>query len=148
MNRSDFIRILARRNPDLPPEETARLANRVFADIARHLARGGRVELRGFGTFFVRNLPARRGRNPQTGEMMEILARRLPRFKAGAQLRFKVADAFDSPSRPPSPQKPPAKRAAKRTAKPAAPKPAAKKPAAKKSPPKKPAAKTAAKKTP
>ena len=90
MTKSEFLRALSRRHPELPPDETARLANLVFGEIVRQLGEGGSVEIRGFGTFMARRLNARRARNPRNGEALEILARRIPRFRAGVNLRRKV----------------------------------------------------------
>ena len=90
MKKSEFLRALSRRHPEMTAEETARLANFVFERISRQLGEGGRVEIRGFGTFVTRRLKARRAHNPRNGESMEILPRSVPRFRAGASLRRKV----------------------------------------------------------
>ena len=58
--------------------------------IAEGLAKGERIDLRGFGAFAVRESAARSGRNPQTGETIQIAARRVPTFKAGKELRDRV----------------------------------------------------------
>lgn len=90
MTKSQFLRTLSARHPEMTAEEVSRLANRVFEEISRQLGEGGRVEIRGFGTFLARRLNPRRARNPRSGESLEILARRIPRFRAGAVLRKKV----------------------------------------------------------
>jgi nucleoid DNA-binding protein len=61
--------------------------------IAEGLSKGERIDLRGFGAFAVRESAARTGRNPQTGEAMQIAARRVPTFKAGKELRDRVNQA-------------------------------------------------------
>ena len=58
--------------------------------VAEELAKGERIDLRGFGAFAVRESAARAGRNPQTGETIQIAARRVPTFKAGKELRDRV----------------------------------------------------------
>ena len=93
MTRSEFLRMVAQRHPEWPMTETTRLANLVFDEIARQLGEGGNVEIRGFGTFISRRLNARIARDPRTGETLEILARRIPRFRAGTTLRAKVERA-------------------------------------------------------
>ena len=62
----------------------------VSDEIAATLTRGGRVELRGFGAFSVKQRNARVGRNPRTGEAVSVAAKRLPYFKTGKQLREKL----------------------------------------------------------
>ncbi len=62
----------------------------VLEEIALALARGGRVELRGFGAFSVRKRNARTGRNPRTGATVKVAAKRVPFFKPGKELRLKV----------------------------------------------------------
>lgn len=96
MKKSEFLRALARRHPEMSADETARLANLVFGEISRQLGEGGNVEIRGFGTFISRRLKPRRARNPRNGESLEILARRIPRFRAGVSLRAKVGRQPDA----------------------------------------------------
>ena len=96
MTRSEFLRVVAQRHPEWPMAETTRLANMVFDEIAGQLANGGNVEIRGFGTFISRRLNARRARDPRSGEALEILARRIPRFRAGVSLRAKVERAGEA----------------------------------------------------
>ena len=111
MTKSEFLRALSRRHPEQSPDETARLANLVFGEIARQLGDGGRVEVRGFGTFMARRLNARRARNPRNGEALEILARRIPRFRAGVTLRRKVDRPPDPPKKAQKPKQPKAENA-------------------------------------
>jgi integration host factor subunit beta len=70
--------------------DVERLSDTVLEQIAAALARGDRVELRGFGAFSVRTREARTGRNPRTGEAVGVKAKRVPFFKAGKELRAKV----------------------------------------------------------
>lgn len=61
-----------------------------FEEIAQRLAEGGRVELRGFGTFSTRERDARTGRNPRTGETVDVPAKRVPYFKPGKEMRERL----------------------------------------------------------
>jgi integration host factor subunit beta len=64
-----------------------RIVTTIFNEISAALARGDRVELRGFGAFSVKHRNARTGRNPRTGETVHVGAKRVPYFKTGKQLR-------------------------------------------------------------
>lgn len=90
MVRSEFIAALAARNPHLRPADVERLANIVFDEIAQALARGDRVELRGFGAFSVRKRDARTGRNPRTGQSVDVAEKVAPFFRPGKELRARV----------------------------------------------------------
>ncbi len=61
-----------------------------FEEITQRLAEGGRVELRGFGTFSTREREARTGRNPRTGESVDVPAKRVPYFKPGKEMRERL----------------------------------------------------------
>jgi Bacterial nucleoid DNA-binding protein len=63
--------------------------------VSQSLAQGERVEIRGFGSFALRSRPPRVGRNPRTGEMVQVPAKRVPHFKAGKELRLRVDAARD-----------------------------------------------------
>jgi integration host factor subunit beta len=90
MIKSQLIAALADRHPHLTHAHAERVVNRVLDEIAAALERGDRVELRGFGAFSVRHRPARRGRNPRTGEAVSVKAKSVPFFKAGKELRLRV----------------------------------------------------------
>ena len=92
MRKRTLIQSLCKQFPDLPPHVVAAMSNTIFDMIIQALADGRRVEIRNFGTFYLSNLPMRMLRNPRNGELMEVPARRLPRFKTGKQLRNKVND--------------------------------------------------------
>ena len=64
--------------------------NSVFASLAEALARGERIEIRGFGSFIVKRRNAREGLNPKTGEVVSVMAKRVPFFKAGKELKQRV----------------------------------------------------------
>lgn len=90
MIKSQLITAVAERHPTLTHAEAERVVARVLEEIAEALTRGDRVELRGFGTFSVRNRPARDGRNPRTGEKVAVKEKHVPFFKAGKELRERV----------------------------------------------------------
>ncbi len=70
--------------------EAEAIVHEVFAALTEALTRGDRIELRGFGTFTVKDRPARAGRNPHTGARVSIVAKRVPFFKASKALRERV----------------------------------------------------------
>jgi len=86
MVRSEIVRKIADDNPHLVLEDVERLVATVFNEIIEGMAAGQRVELRGFGVFTPKKYDARIGRNPRTGESVEVEAKCLPRFKTGKPL--------------------------------------------------------------
>lgn len=92
MIRSELLQELHKDNPDLRAEEIEQVVDVFFDEIAQRLAEGGRVELRGFGAFSTREREARTGRNPRTGEAVEVPAKRVPYFKAGKEIRNRLND--------------------------------------------------------
>ena len=90
MVKSELIMRLAELNPHLYQRDIERIVSTVFEEISAALARGDRVELRGFGAFSVRSRPARLGRNPRTGETVEVPAKAVPFFKSGKELRERL----------------------------------------------------------
>ncbi|MFQ3622156.1 MAG: integration host factor subunit beta [Acetobacteraceae bacterium] len=90
MTRSELIDELARLNPHLLHRDVEAIVATVFDEIAAALARGDRVELRGFGAFSLKSREPRIGRNPRTGEAVPVAAKRLPFFKAGKDLRERI----------------------------------------------------------
>ena len=100
MIKSELIAKLASENPHLTRADVERVVNTLLESVTGSLERGGRVELRGFGAFSVRGRPARSGRNPRTGEAVEVQAKAVPFFKSGKELRERLnidsdADADD-----------------------------------------------------
>ncbi|GGE04753.1 integration host factor subunit beta [Tsuneonella deserti] len=87
MIRSELLQALARENPDLRAEEVEQVLDTFFDEIGKRLAEGGRVELRGFGAFSTRERAARKGRNPRTGEAVDVPAKKVPYFKPGKEMR-------------------------------------------------------------
>ena len=89
MNKSDLVRHIAEETGQTRSAAEAAV-NAMLSGIAGSLARGEAVSLPGFGTFGTRSRPARTGRNPRTGESVEIAASTAPTFKAGKPLRDAV----------------------------------------------------------
>ena len=92
MIRSELLQALHQDNPELRAEEIEQVVDIFFDEISDRLAEGGRVELRGFGAFSTREREARVGRNPRTGEAVEVPAKRVPYFKAGKDIRKRLND--------------------------------------------------------
>lgn len=90
MIRSELVRKLADENSDLPERDIDRIVQVVFDQIGDRLAADGRVELRGFGAFSTRDRAARTGRNPRTGDAVEVTAKRVPYFKPGKEMRARL----------------------------------------------------------
>ncbi len=90
MIRSELLQLLAKENTDLRAEDIERVVGTFFDEIAARLAHGGRVELRGFGAFSTRERDARRGRNPRTGEAVDVPGKRVPFFKPGKEIRVRL----------------------------------------------------------
>ncbi|MBD3730091.1 MAG: integration host factor subunit beta [Sphingomonadales bacterium] len=90
MIRSELVQALAKENPDLRPEEVEQTVDIFFEEIARRLAEGGRVELRGFGAFSTRERESRKGRNPRTGETVDVPSKKVPYFKPGKEMRERL----------------------------------------------------------
>ena len=87
MIRSELLQKLAQDNPELRAQEVEQVVDIFFEEIAQRLAEGGRIELRGFGAFSTREREARTGRNPRTGEAVDVPAKRVPYFKPGKDMR-------------------------------------------------------------
>ena len=86
MNRMELVAAIAEKT-ELSKED-AEKALKAFTDVvAEELKKGEKIQLVGFGTFEVSERPAREGRNPQTGQTMQIAASKAPKFKAGKALK-------------------------------------------------------------
>jgi len=90
MIKSELINKIADANPHLYHRDIERIVSTIFDEITETLKQGNRVELRGFGAFSVKNRPARVGRNPRTGEKVNVAEKRVPYFKTGKELRDKL----------------------------------------------------------
>lgn len=90
MNRSELIARLAELHPHLKIKDTE-LGVKIILDVlSTTLSKGDRVEIRGFGSFVLNYKPPRRGRNPMTGDTVEVPAKYVPHFKMGKELRERV----------------------------------------------------------
>lgn len=90
MIRSELIQKIADENPHLYQRDVEKIVNTIVEEIIEAMARGDRVELRGFGAFSVKKREARTGRNPRTGESVEVGEKHVPFFKAGKLLRDRL----------------------------------------------------------
>jgi integration host factor subunit beta len=95
MIKSELITRLALENPHLTQKDVERVVGVIFDKMTEALEGGGRVELRGFGAFSVRARPARAGRNPRTGDSVQVRAKAVPFFKSGKELRERLNASGD-----------------------------------------------------
>jgi len=99
MNKSDLIQLLCQRYPHLPSGSVDAAVRGLIDHLAETLTAGGRIELRGFGSFSVRLREPRLGRNPKTGASVEMNARYVPHFKPGKELREQVKESVAGDSK-------------------------------------------------
>lgn len=92
MNKSELIQALAK-EADLPLRKSEEIVNMVFDTMSKALVDGDRIEIRGFGSFTVKEYEGYTGRNPKTGQKIAVEEKRLPFFKAGKELKDKVNPA-------------------------------------------------------
>ena len=90
MIKSELVQAIAERNPHLYQRDVENIVNAILDEITGALARGDRVELRGFGAFSVKNRPARTGRNPRTCDRVHVEEKWVPFFKTGKELRERL----------------------------------------------------------
>jgi integration host factor beta subunit len=90
MTKSGLIESVAEKTPHISKKDTEVVVNTIFDAMTDALRRGERIEIRGFGSFQVKVREARDGRNPKTGEMVNIPAKRTPFFKVGKELKEMV----------------------------------------------------------
>ena len=90
MTKSELIERLVFKYPDLPAADVQRVVNIIFEHMASVLAKGERIEIRGFGSFSLHFRAPRVGRNPKTGESVELAGKYVPHFKPGKELRERV----------------------------------------------------------
>ncbi len=86
MNKSGLIGALSRKE-DLTEKEATEVVKLIFKGFADELKKGGRIEIRGFGSFVIREYGAYTGRNPKTGSNIKVSSKKLPFFKVGKELR-------------------------------------------------------------
>ncbi|PPR77507.1 MAG: Integration host factor subunit beta [Alphaproteobacteria bacterium MarineAlpha3_Bin5] len=90
MTKSELISRIAEENPHLFQRDVERIVSAIFEEITLALSRGDRVELRGFGAFSVKKRGPRIGRNPRTGEAVQVIEKTIPFFKTGKELRTRL----------------------------------------------------------
>ncbi len=90
MIKSELIALIAEKNPHLFLRDVERIVTTIFNEISEAMARGDRVELRGFGAFSTKERSARVGRNPRTGEAVQVDKKYVPYFKCGKELRERL----------------------------------------------------------
>lgn len=93
MTRSDLVVELAERFGQLTHRDTEFAVKTILDAMAKTLADGNRIEIRGFGSFALSHRPPRVGRNPKSGERVEVPQKRVPHFKPGKELRERVDSA-------------------------------------------------------
>ncbi|TDR87192.1 integration host factor subunit beta [Enterovirga rhinocerotis] len=90
MIKSELVLRIAAQNPHLYQRDVETIVNAILDTIAEALARGDRVELRGFGAFSIKKRDARAGRNPRTGEAVSVQEKVVPVFKTGKEMRKRL----------------------------------------------------------
>lgn len=89
MNKSELIEAIAQKE-NLPHREASSITNTILETMIETLAAGESIEIRGFGSFVIKEYEAYHGRNPKTGEKIEVPPKKLPFFKVGKELKEKV----------------------------------------------------------
>ncbi len=90
MTKSELIARLAERNPRLVARDADEAVNTMLDAMTEALSAGQRIEIRGFGSFALNYRPPRVGRNPKSGDRVQVPAKHVPHFKAGKELRERV----------------------------------------------------------
>ncbi len=85
MNKANLIKKVSER-AKIPPNAARVIVNTIFDEMRERLEKGERIEIRGFGSFVTRHYGAYKGRNPRTGEIVDVLPKKLPHFKVGREL--------------------------------------------------------------
>lgn len=90
VTKRDLIEEIAQHYPRFSRRDAEVMVNAVFDSMTDALAKGERIEIRGFGSFIVKQRAAREGRNPRTGSLVSVSAKKVPLFKVGKELRLRV----------------------------------------------------------
>ena len=90
MTKNQLIKAIHEKDTGLTKVQVSQVVDAMIETMTRALAQGGKVEIRGFGNFTVRKREARKARNPKTGEMIEVPAKRVPHFRPGKELKEMV----------------------------------------------------------
>lgn len=96
MIKSELVQKIADKNPHLYHRDVERIVNKVLDEVIVAMKGGARVELRGFGAFSVKERDGRTGRNPRTGESVDVTSKRVPFFKTGKELRIRLNGGDES----------------------------------------------------
>ena len=96
MIKSELVQRIQAQNPHLYQRDVEKIVNAVFGEIVAAMARGDRVELRGFGAFSIKQRPARTGRNPRTGTHVVVDQKCVPLFKTGKEMRERLNEGGDT----------------------------------------------------
>ena len=99
MTKSDLIEVIADKLK-LPKGKAELIVNCIFESMESALKNGDRIEIRGFGSFEIRNYNEYEGRNPRTGARVEVQPKRLPFFKVGKELKERVDNGARQPKSP------------------------------------------------
>ena len=99
MTKSELIDRLAAQFPQLVAKDAELAVKMILEAMAESLAKGERIEIRGFGSFSLHFRPPRQGRNPKTGEAVALSGKHVPHFKPGKDLRERVNEGADRPIR-------------------------------------------------
>ncbi len=95
MTKSELVTSVADNTPNLTRKHAETVVNTIFDSMRDALSDGDRIEIRGFGSFQVRERASRTGRNPKTGAPVEIASKRVPFFKVGKELRERVNEGLE-----------------------------------------------------
>ncbi len=96
MTKSELIELISRRQAQFSQKDVEIAVNKILDSMIHSLSNGDRIEIRGFGSFSLHHRKARTGRNPKTGETVELSDKRVPHFKPGKALREQVDSARES----------------------------------------------------
>jgi integration host factor subunit beta len=94
MTKRDLIEEIASRYPAYSRRDAEIIVNTIFESMTEALCNGDRIEIRGFGSFVVRHRDAREGRNPKTGDIVAVSAKKVPFFKVGKELKLRIGSGF------------------------------------------------------
>ncbi|MCX7769450.1 MAG: integration host factor subunit beta [Proteobacteria bacterium] len=95
MKRSDIISILAE-EMKISQKKSTEIVDFIFDKMREAILKGERIEIRGFGSFYVKSYQPRKGRNPKTGEIIDVLPKKLPFFKVGKELKKKLIEGISN----------------------------------------------------
>jgi len=95
MKKSDILTILAE-EMNISQKKSAEIVDFIFEKMKKAILDGDRIEVRGFGSFYVKSYQSRKGRNPKTGEIIDVPPKRLPFFKVGKELKKKLIEGISN----------------------------------------------------